>query len=71
MKKLTPFLFAWFALILACTKKESYITYKVSEVRNVGSLDCKITATSPGKSNITYYGDCKTKVGSTMKVQMP
>jgi hypothetical protein len=73
MKNLKLFLFILISLcwFTDCTKKESFTTYKVSEVKNVGALDCRITATSPGKTNIVYYGDCKTKIGSTLKVQMP
>ena len=60
-----------FIASISCQKKEEFTEYKIREVKSGSNLDCRITASSPGKNDIVYYGDCKTKVGSTLKVQMP
>lgn len=53
-----------------CSKKESFSTYRVTEIERPGTFACKITARSSGKPDIVFYQECgKYKIGDTFKVE--
>jgi hypothetical protein len=68
MKKI---LFASLLLIgVSCSKKESFSTYRVTQIERPGTFACKITASSPGKPDLVFYEECgKYKVDQTFKVE--
>lgn len=58
------------AIGFSCSKKESFSTYKVTNIERPGTFACKITARCSGKPDLVFYDECgKYIVDQTFKVE--
>ena len=64
-------LFILSILMFSCSKKESFVTYRIDLVeRPNGAFACKYSARASGQPAIVFNDECgKYKVGDTFKVE--